>query len=47
MGRVGEANEVSSLVAFLCFPAASYITGQSICVDGGATINGLSCKSLP
>ncbi|KAG2308552.1 hypothetical protein Bca4012_082363 [Brassica carinata] len=42
MGRVGEANEVSSLVAFLCFPAASYITGQSICVDGGATINGFS-----
>ncbi|RID66638.1 hypothetical protein BRARA_D01760 [Brassica rapa] len=47
MGRVGEANEVSSLVAFLCFPAASYITGQVICVDGGATINGLSFKSLP
>ncbi|KAF5953730.1 hypothetical protein HYC85_006586 [Camellia sinensis] len=28
IGRPGEANEVSSLVAFLCFPAASYITGQ-------------------
>ncbi|KAF8050110.1 hypothetical protein N665_2042s0002 [Sinapis alba] len=42
LGRVGEANEVSSLVAFLCFPAASYITGQSICIDGGATINGFS-----
>ncbi|CAH8383343.1 unnamed protein product [Eruca vesicaria subsp. sativa] len=42
LGRVGEANEVSSLVAFLCFPAASYITGQTICVDGGFTINGFS-----
>ncbi|KAF3553293.1 hypothetical protein F2Q69_00016918 [Brassica cretica] len=42
MGRVGEPNEVSSLVAFLCLPAASYITGQSICIDGGATINGFS-----
>ncbi|KAL0786464.1 hypothetical protein Bca101_002710 [Brassica carinata] len=42
MGRVGEANEVSSLVAFLCLPAASYITGQTICVDGGFTINGFS-----
>ncbi|CAH2060160.1 unnamed protein product [Thlaspi arvense] len=42
MGRVGDANEVSSLVAFLCLPAASYITGQTICVDGGFTINGFS-----
>ncbi|XP_048235660.1 tropinone reductase homolog At2g29170 isoform X2 [Ricinus communis] len=40
MGRVGEAEEVSSLVAFLCLPAASYITGQTICVDGGMTVNG-------
>ncbi|XP_024977459.1 tropinone reductase homolog At5g06060-like isoform X2 [Cynara cardunculus var. scolymus] len=38
--RFGEANEVSSLVAFLCLPAASYITGQTIAVDGGLTING-------
>ncbi|EOA29016.1 hypothetical protein CARUB_v10025270mg [Capsella rubella] len=44
MGRVGEPNEVSSLVAFLCLPAASYITGQTICVDGGFTINGFSYK---
>jgi len=41
LGRIGEAEEVSSLVAFLCLPAASYITGQTICVDGGFTVNGL------
>ena len=37
--RMGEVEEVSSMVAFLCLPAASYITGQVIVIDGGATIN--------
>ncbi|QCD88386.1 tropine dehydrogenase [Vigna unguiculata] len=41
LGRFGEGEEVSSMVAFLCLPAASYITGQTICVDGGFTVNGL------
>nr|GMD39143.1 tropinone reductase homolog [Ipomoea batatas] len=40
ISRPGEVGEVSSLVAFLCLPAASYITGQTICVDGGYTITG-------
>ncbi|XP_022141872.1 tropinone reductase homolog At5g06060-like [Momordica charantia] len=38
--RLGEPSEVSSLVAFLCLPASSYITGQIIGVDGGMSING-------
>lgn len=38
--RVGEPEEVSSLVAYLCLPAASYITGQIISVDGGMSVNG-------
>ncbi|TXG74166.1 hypothetical protein EZV62_002745 [Acer yangbiense] len=46
MGRTGETKEVSSLVAFLCMPAASYITGQTICVDGGFTINGFSFPGI-
>lgn len=40
MGRVGEPEEVSSLVGFLCLPAASYLTGQTIIIDGGMTVNG-------
>ncbi|XP_039142197.1 noroxomaritidine/norcraugsodine reductase-like isoform X1 [Dioscorea cayenensis subsp. rotundata] len=39
LARVGEQEEVASLVAYLCLPAASYITGQIICVDGGRSIN--------
>jgi 3-oxoacyl-[acyl-carrier protein] reductase len=37
MGRFGEAYEIAAMAAFLASPAASYVTGQSICVDGGRT----------
>ncbi|XP_062113091.1 tropinone reductase homolog At5g06060-like [Humulus lupulus] len=40
IGRIAEPSDVASMVAFFCLPAASYITGQIICVDGGFTVNG-------
>ena len=40
LGRVGEPEEVAAAVAFLCLPAAAYITGQTISVDGGFSVNG-------
>ena len=35
MRRVGEPEEVAGAVAFLCLPASSYVTGETIAVDGG------------
>jgi tropinone reductase I len=40
MKRIGTTREVACLAAFLCMPAAGYITGQTICVDGGFSIYG-------
>ncbi|MVM40241.1 SDR family oxidoreductase [Spirosoma sp. HMF3257] len=35
MNRVGEPEEIASVVSFLCMPASSYVTGQTISADGG------------
>ncbi|CAN1231470.1 Tropinone reductase homolog At5g06060 [Linum grandiflorum] len=40
--RIAEPEDVSGVVAFLCMPAACYITGQIISVDGGFSANGFS-----
>lgn len=36
-GRIGQANEIAAAVAFLATPAAAYINGVNIPVDGGRT----------
>lgn len=38
LGRLGEAQDVAAVVAFLASPAAAYITGQVIAVDGGLSL---------
>lgn len=40
MGRVGRPEEVARTIAFLCMPASSYITGQTLAIDGGFTVYG-------
>jgi len=40
MNKIGETEDVSGVVAFLCMPPAAYITGQCLAVDGGFMVNG-------
>ncbi len=40
MKRIGKPEEVASLAAYLCMDKASYITGQTIAVDGGFMVYG-------
>ena len=39
LGRVGEADDVAKAALFLVSDAASWITGQTLVVDGGALVN--------
>lgn len=38
IGRMGRPEEVAATVLWLCSPAASFIIGQAIAVDGGYTV---------
>jgi NAD(P)-dependent dehydrogenase (short-subunit alcohol dehydrogenase family) len=38
LGRIGEADEVAEVIAFLCSDAAAYVTGHTLVVDGGLSL---------
>jgi NAD(P)-dependent dehydrogenase (short-subunit alcohol dehydrogenase family) len=40
LGRCGKPEEIAAVVGFLVSPESSYITGQTLVVDGGATVRG-------
>ena len=40
VGRWGQTEDIAHMALFLANPASSYITGTTMCVDGGLTIRG-------
>lgn len=44
--RIGTADEVADVIAFLCTDAARYLTGQELVVDGGAALPNLQADTI-
>jgi meso-butanediol dehydrogenase/(S,S)-butanediol dehydrogenase/diacetyl reductase len=46
LNRYGSEDEIASVIAFLCSPEASYVTGQIIAADGGFEATGIGLPAL-
>lgn len=47
LGRIATPEEIACAIAFMLLPAASYVTGQTLTVDGGITANGFAGPCAP
>jgi NAD(P)-dependent dehydrogenase (short-subunit alcohol dehydrogenase family) len=46
MNRYGTPEEIANAVGFLCSPAAAFINGQCLAVDGGFDASGVGIPTL-
>jgi meso-butanediol dehydrogenase/(S,S)-butanediol dehydrogenase/diacetyl reductase len=46
LNRYGTTEEIANVVGFLCSPAASYVNGQTLAVDGGFDASGVGLPTL-
>jgi NAD(P)-dependent dehydrogenase (short-subunit alcohol dehydrogenase family) len=46
LNRYGTVDEIASAVGFLCSPAAAYVNGQVLAVDGGFEASGVGLPTL-
>ena len=46
LGRMGSSEDIAQAELFLCGPMSAYITGQTLCVDGGASLLALPTPQM-